>query len=46
MAVMDLEDGLGSSITSEMGVQAPIGSAPLPVQGAAISSGAQVQGMC
>lgn len=41
VAVMGLEGGLGSSMMSKTGVQAPIGHVPL--QGAAILPGAQVQ---
>lgn len=38
-----LEGGLGHSMMSEIGMQAPTGSAPMPVQGAAILPGALVQ---
>lgn len=41
--MMDLEGGLGPSITPQ---QAPIGSANLLGQDAAVSPGAQVKGMC
>lgn len=43
VAVMGLEGGLGHSMMSEIGMQAPTGSAPMPVQGAAILPGALVQ---
>lgn len=43
VAVMALEGGLGDSMMSKIGMQAPTGSAPMPVQGAAILPGALVQ---
>lgn len=42
VAAMGHEGGLGSSKMSKTAVQAHIGLAPMPVQGAAILPGAQV----
>lgn len=43
VAMMSLGCGLGSSLMSKIGVQALTWSAPVPVQGAAVLPGAQVQ---
>lgn len=43
MAVIGLGGGLGSSVLSKTGAQAPTVSAPMLVQGAVILPGAQVQ---
>lgn len=43
VARMDFEGGFGPTTTSKMG---PVGSAPLPAQGAPVSLGSQVEGVC